>query len=614
MGIYRTNDPTQFDDIDGIVIDESAPPSAISGAAANVAILVGQFQRGPLELSLPLGSIGDFHEVYGKSLLSGNKQLKNKKFGALRIIRAAAADAIKATLTVDAKLKFDAKSVGAYGNNIQVTVGDVTGDIASVPAVAQEEKWDFVGQTGNDYDVVGAAKKLNLASGLAYVWFNVTDGANTQTDPGGTGTAIEVQILDADTAIDIASTAKDAINTASVAGVGTATDDAVSAMEVPYTVGLQSAPGDAGDTGTTFSITATGAALVPSVNAGFKVTIEDLNPDAVLPVEIYDGLTAAGLSASTFAGSRLVDVTILSQASDPANQVATPLATGSDGTLVDTDYEAAIVLAEEEKAGNVIFLDQYNATRNGYLKSHVSSTQDKMCIVCGQAGDNKAAAVADAANYRDADGRVIYAWPYVQTSINGVLELTAPAAWVASIFSQTSPHVALSYTGNTGFLAGITDLEYKESRNSYISLNAAGVLCLERDLDVGFLVKNAVTTHILNTEKREVLRRRMADFLTTSIAYYLKNYQNDVNSNAKRDEVKAAILTFDALLVADKILPGAQEVKSGAPLLVDTESLNTDAVVASGQFRILYKRRIYSSMRFIVLQAEIGTSVVVTEV
>lgn len=482
MGIFRTNDPTQFDDIDGIVIDESAPPSAISGAAANVAILVGQFQRGPLELSLPLGSIGEFHEIYGKSSFSGNKQLKNKKFGALRIIRAAAAAAAKATLTIDDGggspvdiIKFDAKYVGAYGNNIKVTT-----------------------ETGS--------------------------------------------------------------------------------------------------------------------NSGTKYTIEDTNADAVLPVEVYDDIVVTAITAATFAGSKLVDATVLATSAEPDAIAATSLASGSDGSIADTDYEDAIALAEEEKAGNVLFLDSYNSTRSGYLKTHVAATQDKMCIVCGAVGDDRAAAITDAANYRDSDGRIMYAWPYVQTSIDGALELTPPAAWVASIFSQTSPHVALSYTGNTGFLAGITDLEYKESRNGYIALNAAGVLALERDKDVGYLVKNAVTTHIVNTEKREVLRRRMADFLTTSIAYYLKNYQNDVNSSAKRDEVKAAILTFDALLVADKIVPGANEVKSGLPLLVDTESLNTDAVVASGQFRILYKRRIYSSMRFIVLQAEIGTSVVVTEV
>ena len=101
MGIFRTNDPTQFDDIDGIIVDETAPPANITGVAANIAILAGQFQRGPAELSLPIGSIGEFHEIYGKSSFSGNKQLKNKKFGRLKIIRVVASDAAKASYTAD---------------------------------------------------------------------------------------------------------------------------------------------------------------------------------------------------------------------------------------------------------------------------------------------------------------------------------------------------------------------------------------------------------------------------------------------------------------------------------------------------------------------------------
>jgi len=481
MGIFRTNDPTQFDDIDGIIIDEQAPPPSISGVAANVGILVGQFQRGPHSLSLPLGSIGEFHEIYGKSSASGNKQLKNKKFGRLKIIRVEATGAAKATLTVDDGnvtptniIKFDAKWKGAYGNNIKVTIS--AGSVS-----------------------------------------------------------------------------------------------------------------------------------------GKKYKIEDTNVGAVLPVEIYDNLAITAITASTFAGSQLVDVTVLATSAEPENTAATSLASGADGTVADTDYQAAIDKAGVEKAGNVLFLDAYNSTRNGYLKQHCADYQDKMAIVCGPEVQTRAAAITDVANYRDTDGRLIYAWPWVQTSIDGALEWTPPAAWVASIFTQVAPNIALSFTGNAKFLSGIVDLKTKESRNGFIALDEAGIMALEQDLDVGFLVKNAVTTQILSSSKRTVIRRRMADYLQDSIAYFLKNYQNDVNSSEKRDEVKAAILEFDARLVRDGILPGAQDVKDGSPLLVDTESLNTDAVIASGMFKILYKRRIFSSMRYIVLTAEIGESVIVSE-
>jgi hypothetical protein len=77
--------------------------------------------------------------------------------------------------------------------------------------------------------------------------------------------------------------------------------------------------------------------------------------------------------------------------------------------------------------------------------------------------------------------------------------------------------------------------------------------------------------------------------------------------------VKGSIQGFVTSLQNDGILPKDSELKSGKATLIDTESANTDATVAAGFFKIIWKQRIYSSMRYIVLSAEIGESVVVTE-
>ena len=83
----------------------------------------------------------------------------------------------------------------------------------------------------------------------------------------------------------------------------------------------------------------------------------------------------------------------------------------------------------------------------------------------------------------------------------------------------------------------------------------------------------------------------------------------------KRNAVNGAIRRFDNTYSqgAQKILPSDNEVKTGKALLIDTESLNSDQSIGEGKFFIKLKRRIYSSMRFIVLVAEIGETVVVTE-
>lgn len=476
--IFRTNDPTVFDDVDGIIVDESAPSPNIIGSPANIAILVGKFQRGPSTL-VEVGSIGDFLEQYGKSSYDGNVAMRNKQFGRLRVVRVVASDAVVASKAFQSsstdRITFTAKQgAGAYGNNIQVKI----------------------------------------------------------------------------------------------------------------------------EAGT---------------NSGKKYTIRDANSLSVLPDEVYDDVAIASIVTATFANSRLVTAAVNSSAAEPSNAAFTNLALGADGTVADTDYQAAIAVCEVEKAGNILFLDEYNATRNGYLKSHVAATTDKMAILAGLESDSRADAVTDVANYRDADGRMIYAYPWVQTVIDGVNAYVNPASFYASLLSQIAPNIDPAYTKNTQYLSGIVNLKLQLKRADYIALKDAGISAFEFDSDIGFVVKSGITTQIVNSSKVTILRRRMADYLTDSIARFLKNYQGAPNSKEKRREVGGSILAFDNAQINDGILPADSEVSGGKARLIDTETLNTNTSIALGFFKIKYKRRIFSSMRFIVLQAEIGESVVVTE-
>jgi hypothetical protein len=478
MGIFRSTDPTTWDDVDGIVIAESAPSPNVQGVAANIAILVGQFQRGEHDL-VEVGSIGEIHELFGKSLThAGNLALKNKKFGRLKIVRVEATSSAKATKAFQSsttdRITFTAKHKGAYGNNVKVTIADGT-------------------------------------------------------------------------------------------------------------------------------------------DTGKKYTIQDLNDYAVLPTEVYDNIEIADIDSSTFAASNLVDVTVNSAAAEPSNAAATSLAGGSDGSVADADYEAAIAKCEVEAAGNILFLDDYNATRNGYLKQHAADTQDKMVIVCGLEDDDVSDAISDVASYRDADGRIIYAYPWVKTSINGASVYQQPACWYASLLSQIAPNIDPAYTANTQYLAGITGLKLGLSRASYIQLKDAGISAFENDADIGFKIKSGVVTQIADSAKLMISRRRMADFLTASAARFLKAYQNAINSKSNRTAVKAAILAFIERMEQEQMLPRDADVRTGLAKLVDTESMNTDTTIAQGFFKILWKQRLFSSMRYIVIQAEIGESVVVTE-
>lgn len=480
MGIYRSNDPAVFDDLDGIVVDETAPAPSIKGVGTNTVIMVGQFERGPENELTSLGSTGELKELFGDdNTQSGNKALKNKKFANLKVIRAVASAAAKSSHTFDKSgtdvIKFEAKYKGSYGDNIKVTV-----------------------EAGSD--------------------------------------------------------------------------------------------------------------------SGSKYTIEDTNSTAVLPKEVYDNIEIDKVTAETpFEDSDLVDVTIVDDTSgEPDTASATALSSGSDGTIADTDYETAIKVAEAQQAGNVLFLDDYNATRNGYLKTHAANTQDKMVIMSASEGDTVSAAKTAVGNQRDSDGRIIYVFNWVRTVIDGSKVYQSPASWMASILSQTHPSIDPAYAQNTQFLAGVVGLKQQLSRSDYIDLVDNGICPMEYDGDIGYKFKAGVVTQIANSSKTTILRRRMADFLSNSIAKYLKNYQNAPNTSENRKDVKGAILDFVGQQERLGVLPKDSEVNGGDAKLVDTESLNTDSVVAAGKFFIKYRQRIYSAMRYIVLRAEIGESVVVS--
>lgn len=598
--IIRSNDPTEWDDIDGIYINETAPPPGVVGVAANVGILVGQTERGLTDMT-ELGGTQDFFERFGKNTAFGaNKALLNKKFGRLKLIRVVASDAVQASKTFSSKITFAAKQgKGAFGNDIQVKIEEASSSRQEVTSITT------VADVSDSLD--GLYFVLRDEVGTVGVWIDVDDGGGS-APAGALACARQIEvttIATGDSAATVASKIA-AVLEADSKFTASALSNVITCTCVAYAPGVGTI--GAGTSGFTVSRTTLGVA------AGRKYTIRDAGSTAVLPTEVYDDVKIANVEADeVFAGSLLCDVTVESTAAEPSTAAFTALENGADGTVADSDYETAIAKAAVEKAGNVLFLDEYNTVRNGYLKQHRADTRDKLVILCGPEVQTVDDAVTDVANYRDTDGGIIYAYPWIQTRINGTLTYTPPASWYSSIITQTAPHIAPSFVKNAQFLAGATALKYNLRVNQHKQLNAAGISAFERDEDFGFLIKNAVVTQIADSSKLTVLRRRMTDYLTTSAAVFLKNYQNAVNSTENHMFVKGALLDFVERNEREKILPKDSEVQGGKAKVVDVVSLNSNNSIAQGFFKIKWRQRIYSSMRYIVLSVEVGESVVVTE-
>lgn len=478
MGIYRSTNPTDWGAVDGIIIDEVTPPSSVVGVPTNIAILVGQFERGPVNTLTQVGSVGQLYEIFGNNLsYAGNVALMNKKFGFLKVVRAsassgAAVGTLACASSATTRITFSSLWKGVYANNIQVKI-------------------------------------------------------------------------------------------------------------------------EAGST------------------VGSKYTIHDANTGAVWPDEVYDNVVISAVG-TTFNASHLISAAVNSTVAEPSTQAFTNLASGSDGSITDTDYQTAITAQQLEAAGNILFLDSYNATRNGYIKTSMAATTDRMGVLAGAAGDSVTTAVTAAATYRDADGRMIYAFPYVYTTISGVSTKVNPASFYASMLSQIAPNIDPAFAANVQYLQGIDSLELALQRSDYITLMAAGISAFENDSDLGIKVKSGVTTQIASSAKIMIARRRMTDYITYSVAKFLKQFQNAPISQDNITAATSAVQAFNRNMELLGMVPKDSEVSTGKASIIDGNVLNTDNSKANGYFKLLYRRRIYNSMRFIVLQAEVGENVVVT--
>jgi len=482
--VYKTTNPLEYAEVDGIVADEQAPAPQILSKGVGTAIAIGLFGWGPENtLSSVVTKQLEFYRLHMNTSHSGMQALRNKSFSALKIIRVAATGAAASAKTfkdgagtpVDS-ITFTAKYKGVMGDNIQVKIEAGTTE-------------------GNKYSI-----KLDDDDNVSY-----------------------------------------------------------------------------------------------------------------FPEEIYDNCTRSNIVAS-MANSKLVVPTVLTSGSpvEPAAVTYTALTGGADGTVVDTDYEDSIAVTEQEGAGNFVFLDVYNSTRNGYLKTSAATTQDKMMILAGDEDETPTEAIAAVATLKDVDGRLIYAFNWLETTINGVKQFMSPASFYASIMSNIGPHIDPAFAGNSQYLYGVTDIKQKLSRADYISLMAAGISSFEFDSDIGFKIKSGVVTQTANSEKVTVSRRRMTDFLIDAHTSFLKNYQNAINSSSNRKAIQAAMLNYiEQNLEKNGILPKDSEVNGGLAKLVDIETLNDDTSIGQGFNYILYKQRIWSHMRFIVFKAEIGTGVIV---
>ena len=216
---FFTTNPSEFTRLEGLYIFEKDPPGFISGVSLSTVAVMGQTVRGPVDTAVEITSPNRFTEVFGGrdygaggSLINQVwRFLLNKPFGKVVVVRAAAADAVKASLTVEdgvdgtgtAIARIDASSVGVWGNDINVLVEDASDGNANhwnlrVNYLGETTLYENLDTTtGNDNlavvvgdDDARTIDIVKLADGRPANFSTITE-ADWESKDGAVGTALE---------------------------------------------------------------------------------------------------------------------------------------------------------------------------------------------------------------------------------------------------------------------------------------------------------------------------------------------------------------------------------------------------------------------------------------
>lgn len=142
---------------------------------------------------------------------------------------------------------------------------------------------------------------------------------------------------------------------------------------------------------------------------------------------------------------------------------------------------------------------------------------------------------------------------------------------------------------------------------AYKAYRAAGIAVPRLDDVAGMVFQSGVTSS-LEDGRKNIARRKMADFIQDSIADISAPFVKKLSSEARRDRLRGKIEEFLAQLES----AGARENARIDSFSVDdgVNAGNTPASLALGVYRIVERVRTLASLDFIVNETEIGENAV----
>lgn len=287
------------------------------------------------------------------------------------------------------------------------------------------------------------------------------------------------------------------------------------------------------------------------------------------------------------------------------------------GVDVEQAYLDAIDACANEgdpvvSAGTIIWSCRHTEAILAALQQHVtdvsSGGRGRIAVVSPPIGTSKATATGSAGVGAGAfaSDRVVYAWPGLQWLFSrySTTEYVISHAdgWLASVIAATNPEESPGQV--TPLLAQVKGVESGVilTRAFYEDCKDAGVVAYNWANGKACFYSAVTTSQTAGKEPIE--QRRLSDMIQDSLALYLADYKDRLLTETNRNAAGDACRNFvDGLVEAERVEAG----------LVDVDSVNTPEDLAEGIFYISVQVRRFNSAKHIVLLAQIGTTVQITE-
>ena len=305
----------------------------------------------------------------------------------------------------------------------------------------------------------------------------------------------------------------------------------------------------------------------------------------------------------------------------PANCSATPLATGSDGTINAASYvgtpgagDTGIASVETDPTVSIVFIGEdvtsaSLATVNAALKAHRLLMNDtRICLLTGDAGDAVGTANTNAALNQDPG--CYYVWPYGKVrdedaTSDSYPQITIPLVGpLASFVTILAPHLSPAYKNRTFTSVFSPVLSLDASSFNLNSAEASGVLPFEKNKDGVFSPYGSTATD--GTSSFEYFR--MQRYIAFAVANAFDEFRGGPNDSVQIDDERELIKGVLSQLVANRkqdhiFLPSV--IDAG---LLPVEQFNTPAQIAAGDITHAFQAQLVPEQKRIFFAVDASTS------